>query len=293
MKIYLAGGHFWEGKHNWRNELVNGLRQYREPDYEKDEDVPDNWPIMENSIYECLDYVGPYPDVRTNLAKEAIQQADFIFAWIDELLPPEVGRVSAELGYASALGKPVAVGSTDSENPSFLNIWVAVDMAAFYPDGFIYDNPKAAFVKAFDSIFTFLPSRIQAEFGCHPRRSSILSSVRVKRSGYVYIIKAETGEYKIGRTRNVPNRMKLFAVKLPFDFEIIHFFPCLDVYDAESFLHHFYTSQRKRGEWFTLTDEDVETLKSIECFVDFDFVDRNESGIFAGHPRFTEIWNSF
>src|SRR5688572_10597820 len=31
MKIYLAGGHFWEGKHNWRFDLVEGLSKYREP----------------------------------------------------------------------------------------------------------------------------------------------------------------------------------------------------------------------------------------------------------------------
>jgi hypothetical protein len=83
------------------------------------------------------------------------------------------------------------------------------------------------------------------------------------RLGYVYIIKADTGHFKIGRTRSVPDRMKLFAVKLPFNFDIINYFLCEDMHEAEKNLHDTYHRQRVNGEWFSLVDRDIEFLKAI------------------------------
>lgn len=108
------------------------------------------------------------------------------------------------------------------------------------------------------------------------------------REGYVYIIKAETGECKIGRSKNLPERMRLFAVKLPFDFEIIHTFPCDDAIEAERQLHFIYRHRRIRGEWFNLTKMDVTVLKSIHNFIECgEFQKADEDGRLYGMP---ELW---
>lgn len=88
------------------------------------------------------------------------------------------------------------------------------------------------------------------------------------RSGYIYIIKADTGHYKIGRSNNIPRRMSLFAVKLPFDFEIIHTFPCDDMFEAERMLHDAYTQRgfHVKGEWFNLTDSELYPITQVGCF---------------------------
>lgn len=100
--------------------------------------------------------------------------------------------------------------------------------------------------------------------------------------GYVYIIKSETGHYKIGRSVNVPSRMRLFAVKLPFDFEIIHVFPCSDMAQAEKELHLIFRDKHQRGEWYNLTNQDEAILRRIDSF--------NNHGEFQKLDRDGHLW---
>lgn len=95
---------------------------------------------------------------------------------------------------------------------------------------------------------------------------------RLKR-GYIYIIKADTGHYKIGRSYNVPKRMRLFAVKLPFGFEIINYFPTDDMYKAERDLHLLFKEKRANGEWFLLSDQNAEFLEALGCIRQIDSAD--------------------
>lgn len=89
-----------------------------------------------------------------------------------------------------------------------------------------------------------------------------------KKAGYVYIIRAETGEYKIGRTKNIDQRMQFFGVKLPFDFDVVHVIPTHDMFKTEKVLHGIYDYARCNGEWFNLTDNDIEYLKAELSTVD-------------------------
>lgn len=86
---------------------------------------------------------------------------------------------------------------------------------------------------------------------------------RVVEKGYVYLIRASTGHYKIGRTKDISNRFNFFVVKLPFEIELIHHFEVDDMREAEAKLHEKYKAKRVNGEWFNLTDEDVTFIKSI------------------------------
>lgn len=81
--------------------------------------------------------------------------------------------------------------------------------------------------------------------------------------GYVYLIEAETGQYKIGRSKNPPNRLRAIGVKMPFKVEIIHTIQTNDMYSLEINLHQRFADKRVNGEWFALSQDDVDYIKGL------------------------------
>lgn len=83
--------------------------------------------------------------------------------------------------------------------------------------------------------------------------------------GYVYILKdVEVSDtYKIGKTRRPYERMRSFAVNLPFAVELIHVIACDNADQTEHQLHRRFAEKRRRGEWFALEASDVEWIKTI------------------------------
>jgi len=49
----------------------------------------------------------------------------------------------------------------------------------------------------------------------------------------------------------------------PFDFDIVHTFPCDVSRVAENKLHRCYADCRKKGEWFILAQDELARLKAI------------------------------
>jgi nucleoside 2-deoxyribosyltransferase len=281
IKVYLAGGFFRdlrnEERANWRYPLAKGL------DRETpiiDDGKGGKWGILPNAIFDCIDYIGPYPDVQQTVMevfriRDAIKEADMVFAWIDDLLPSEVSKVSCELAYASALGKLTGIGASDASNELLNDIWVAHAFSSLMDVYHIADSPKESLMDCFRFLLHSIDLEKQISFYKRNHQSKKLCSDRLNRCGYVCLIKADTGHYKIGRTNSIPNRMKLFAVKLPFDFEIIHTFPAEDATEAEEELHNLFNEKRVRGEWFNLDKADIDHVKSIcrqqhSCFYDKD-----------------------
>jgi hypothetical protein len=84
----------------------------------------------------------------------------------------------------------------------------------------------------------------------------------VNNLGFVYVIKSQLG-YKIGQTKNIHQRRKVFNVKLPFhwDFELI--FVMEDYIPFEKFLHKNFQNKRINGEWFDLNERDLVLLKKL------------------------------
>lgn len=93
---------------------------------------------------------------------------------------------------------------------------------------------------------------------------------RVKQStiGYVYLIKANLpggySSYKIGHSRDIENRLKIFNVKLPFEFDLIHLIETADMRELERMFHRQFQSKRVNGEWFDLSADDVEWIKNYK-----------------------------
>jgi hypothetical protein len=83
------------------------------------------------------------------------------------------------------------------------------------------------------------------------------------RGGWVYLLKSAYG-FKVGRTRNIPNRMRSFGVKLP----IIYTIPmCVwfeDHIEAEAAYHRLFADKHINGEWFKLEEQDIEKIRNQE-----------------------------
>jgi hypothetical protein len=82
--------------------------------------------------------------------------------------------------------------------------------------------------------------------------------------GFVYIIKSELG-YKIGMTKSIHDRTRIFNVKLPIEWEFEKIYCLKDYKLLEKFLHSKFNNKKINGEWFNLSEED---LILIENFYD-------------------------
>lgn len=85
------------------------------------------------------------------------------------------------------------------------------------------------------------------------------------KSGYVYLMPGPEGSYKIGKSGNPKSRRETFGVKLPFDVEFVHLIQTSDMGALEKQLHRQFAAKRRgRSEFFMLSPEDVELIKSMK-----------------------------
>lgn len=78
---------------------------------------------------------------------------------------------------------------------------------------------------------------------------------------YVYVFRL--GDFhKIGQAADPKGRLYVYAT-LPYPGELVHVIPSGDARAVERALHWRFRPQRKRGEWFSLTPEDVALLRSV------------------------------
>ncbi|MBT9173888.1 MAG: hypothetical protein DDT21_02294 [Syntrophomonadaceae bacterium] len=82
-----------------------------------------------------------------------------------------------------------------------------------------------------------------------------------KEAGYVYLLHHD-GTYKIGISKNVPNRRTQIGTKMPHEVTLIQSIKTDDMVELEALLHERYAGKRMNGEWFALTNEDVRTIKA-------------------------------
>ena len=82
--------------------------------------------------------------------------------------------------------------------------------------------------------------------------------------GYVYIIKAENGLYKIGKSITPTSRISTLRTASPVDVQMYRIFKSSDYHYAEEVLHDQFSEKRERGEWFRLSEED---LKYLDAYV--------------------------
>lgn len=81
--------------------------------------------------------------------------------------------------------------------------------------------------------------------------------------GYVYLLRAENGICKIGRSAVPEARISAYATHSPIDIELICLIKTRDMHRLEAELHRKYAAKRGRGEWFALDASDIEYIKSL------------------------------
>lgn len=266
MKIYLAGSEILDGS-NWRSEIVNGFNG--PVPYEATRLPWWHWGTLPQAVLGIFDYVGPYRieyEIQTlgghlsSDVPDAIEHTDIVMLWTGDWSNASVSRVSVELTLAHTNRKTAFL--TGPELPS--DLWVGLANSPAYPPFIHAETPRDALISSIQLLYD--ESSASEKVAIKKVAAPLLKPDSYKNLGHIYLIQADTGHYKIGRSRNVPERMKLFSVKLPFNFEMIHQFPCQDMYAAESDLHEIFSDKRINGEWFSLSSEDVSILTNVkEC----------------------------
>lgn len=77
---------------------------------------------------------------------------------------------------------------------------------------------------------------------------------------YVYLIESTDNTYKIGNTKNPPNRLKQVQTGNGNKLSIKHLFMSNFPTKLETALHNKFNIERKEGEWFSLTHKQVENF---------------------------------
>jgi hypothetical protein len=80
-------------------------------------------------------------------------------------------------------------------------------------------------------------------------------------NGYVYFVQDDRGRVKIGKSKDIKSRMGEYT-KLPFEPKLLHVLKSRDYNTTELLLHEYFADKRIRGEWFSLTKEDIRKVKS-------------------------------
>jgi hypothetical protein len=82
-------------------------------------------------------------------------------------------------------------------------------------------------------------------------------------SGYIYFLKCQ--EYvKIGISKNPIERVEQVSLLLPFEITLLHVVRSKDIYTTEKEFHNYFSNKRVNGEWFKLSDEDVNVIREIK-----------------------------
>lgn len=79
-------------------------------------------------------------------------------------------------------------------------------------------------------------------------------------SGYVYVVQC-MGRYKIGCTVDIKQRMSSF--QFPEPPHLVLLISSEDMYHLEGSLHRKFMRQRIYGEWFALSQRDIDFIKTV------------------------------
>lgn len=79
--------------------------------------------------------------------------------------------------------------------------------------------------------------------------------------GFVYLVQAHRGEFKIGRTNLVDRRLSELGVTSAVEQQLVHEIKTDDPAGVEAYWHRRFEAKRMRGEWFKLDAADVRAFK--------------------------------
>jgi hypothetical protein len=90
-----------------------------------------------------------------------------------------------------------------------------------------------------------------------------MSSEPLLTSNCVYILKTGKNLFKIGKTQDLHRRLAAYRTHLPIDFRVVRQYPAANMSALEESLHIVFQHRRIQGEWFRLTDDDLQICDNI------------------------------
>jgi hypothetical protein len=85
-----------------------------------------------------------------------------------------------------------------------------------------------------------------------------------KKEGYVYLALLKFGRekrYKIGKAVLFERRKDQISLQMPEDLELIHVITTDDAFGIEHYWHRRFSAKNTKGEWFSLSRQDVEAFR--------------------------------
>lgn len=75
------------------------------------------------------------------------------------------------------------------------------------------------------------------------------------------MLRAESGDFcKVGRTNNLQTRITTLAIQLPFRVNLHAAYRVCHSEIMERHIHDYFADKRMNGEWFKLSEDDLEFL---------------------------------
>jgi hypothetical protein len=87
-------------------------------------------------------------------------------------------------------------------------------------------------------------------------------------AGYIYIIEAANGLYKIGQSKKPKRRFQTLEMASPVRLHLLKKFEVDNMLAAEFALHERFEERRIKGEWFRLKSEDLKLILRLGWFED-------------------------
>lgn len=87
----------------------------------------------------------------------------------------------------------------------------------------------------------------------------------MSKKGFVYLIcDSSTDLFKIGVTRGkLENRLKKLQTGNGTELHLVDFYETEYPFKIEKMLHNYFNSKKELNEWFNLTNEDINSFKTI------------------------------
>ena len=97
-----------------------------------------------------------------------------------------------------------------------------------------------------------------------PKRNKRRQFLRdVEPTGYVYLVSAYNGLYKIGKTNDIEKRLRGLKTMSPVPLKLIHTIETITPLKLEAKLHKKYDRCRAHGEWFMLSKDEVFEISAL------------------------------
>lgn len=108
------------------------------------------------------------------------------------------------------------------------------------------------------------------DYAKHKGRVQLIRSRAVPDSetgSHIYFIRCQQF-VKIGIADSVAKRLCSIQTGNPYTLELLNSFSVTQARQVEHSLHEHFDAQWQRGEWFTLTDEQIERIRTAQTIVD-------------------------